>query len=236
MNTGDMGGARSVRRSPSPSDIPFAAPLRPRVRRRKVGCQPSSTVRVARPSHVSFGGLRRRYWYGLFYSPAPLAFRARLITCQLHLAAAMMAGVGRRSIMKLAQRMTLAFCAGVVRRPAAAAAGEWSAVEQAAVEEEEEAVRVSMRKSVKEAGEPPGVVLSASTAVWLPVAPRRLFDFLRDAGFRCRWDILSNGGPVYEMGHVATSANDSVNAVSLLRSTVCTITITSIFFSSKNYK
>ncbi|KAG6530271.1 homeobox-leucine zipper protein ROC5-like [Zingiber officinale] len=136
-------------------------------------------------------------------------------------AAAMMAGVGRRRIMKLAQRMTLAFCAGVVRRPAAAAAGEWSAVEQVAVEEAqsaEEAVRVSMRKSVTEAGEPPGVVLSAATAVWLPVVPRRLFDFLSDAGFRCRWDILANGGAVYEMAHVATSANDSVNAVSLLRS------------------
>eukprot|EP00253_Pinus_taeda_P013766 PITA_13766 len=40
------------------------------------------------------------------------------------------------------------------------------------------------RKSVDDPREPPGVVLSAATSVWLHVYPQRLFDFLRDERLR----------------------------------------------------
>ncbi|KAJ6320416.1 hypothetical protein OIU78_015746 [Salix suchowensis] len=65
-------------------------------------------------------------------------------------------------------------------------------------------------------GEPPGIVLSAATSVWLPVSPQRLFDFLRDERLRSEWDILSNGGPMQEMAHIA-KGQDHGNCVSLLR-------------------
>ncbi|KAG6525593.1 hypothetical protein ZIOFF_015555 [Zingiber officinale] len=120
---------------------------------------------------------------------------------------------GRRSMLKLAQRMTENFCAGVC----ASSAREWSKLGGGVNIGED--VRVMTRQSVADPGEPPGVVLSAATAVWLPVSPQRLFDFLRDEQQRSQWDILSNGGPMQEMAHIAKGQNAG-NAVSLLRASV----------------
>ncbi|WOL00101.1 homeobox-leucine zipper protein ROC5-like [Canna indica] len=120
---------------------------------------------------------------------------------------------GRRSMLKLAQRMTDNFCAGVC----ASSAREWSKLGGGVNIGED--VRVMTRQSVADPGEPPGVVLSAATSVWLPVSPQRLFDFLRDEQLRCQWDILSNGGPMQEMAHIAKGQNTG-NAVSLLRASV----------------
>lgn len=117
---------------------------------------------------------------------------------------------GRRSMLKLAQRMTDNFCAGVC----ASSARKWSRLRNMGSIGED--VRVMTRQSMDDPGEPPGVVLSAATSVWLPISPQRLFDFLRDETLRCRWDILSNGGPMREMAHIA-KGQDQGNAVSLLR-------------------
>ncbi|KAK7340185.1 hypothetical protein VNO77_20881 [Canavalia gladiata] len=116
---------------------------------------------------------------------------------------------GRRSMLKLAQRMTNNFCAGVC----ASTVHKWNKLNAGNVGED---VRVMTRKSVDDPGEPPGIVLSAATSVWLPVSPHRLFDFLRDERLRSEWDILSNGGPMQEMAHIA-KGQDHANCVSLLR-------------------
>ncbi|KAK9103390.1 hypothetical protein Sjap_020644 [Stephania japonica] len=116
---------------------------------------------------------------------------------------------GRRSMLKLAQRMTDNFCAGVC----ASTVHKWNKLYAGNVDED---VRVMTRKSVDDPGEPPGVVLSAATSVWLPVSPQKLFDFLRDERLRSEWDILSNGGPMQEMAHIA-KGQDHGNCVSLLR-------------------
>ncbi|TYI50708.1 hypothetical protein E1A91_D12G121200v1 [Gossypium mustelinum] len=116
---------------------------------------------------------------------------------------------GRRSMLKLAQRMTDNFCAGVC----ASTVHKWNKLNAGNVDED---VRVMTRKSIDDPGEPPGIVLSASTSVWLPVSPQRLFDFLRDERLRSEWDILSNGGPMQEMAHIA-KGQDHGNCVSLLR-------------------
>ncbi|KAL0353237.1 UNVERIFIED_CONTAM: Homeobox-leucine zipper protein ROC2 [Sesamum angustifolium] len=55
-----------------------------------------------------------------------------------------------------------------------------------------------------------------TTSFWLPVPPKRVFDFLRDENSRSEWDILSNGGLVQEMAHIA-NGRDPGNSVSLLR-------------------
>ncbi|KAE8709401.1 Homeobox-leucine zipper protein ROC6 [Hibiscus syriacus] len=117
---------------------------------------------------------------------------------------------GRRSMLKLAQRMTDNFCAGVC----ASTVHIWNKLNAGNVDED---VRVMTRKSVNDPGEPPGIVLSAATSVWLPVSPQRLFNFLRDEGLRSEWDILSNGGPMQEIAHIAKGRNQG-NCVSLLRS------------------
>ncbi|KAF5731702.1 homeodomain family protein [Tripterygium wilfordii] len=116
---------------------------------------------------------------------------------------------GRRSMLKLAQRMTDNFCAGVC----ASTVHKWNKLNVGNVDED---VRVMTRKSVDDPGEPPGIVLSAATSVWLPVSPQRLFDFLRDERLRSEWDILSNGGPMQEMARIA-KGQDHGNCVSLLR-------------------
>ncbi|KAL8172476.1 hypothetical protein V2J09_024280 [Rumex salicifolius] len=116
---------------------------------------------------------------------------------------------GRRSMLKLARRMTDNFCAGVC----ASTVHKWSKLDIGSVDED---VRVMTRQSMDDPGEPPGVVLSAATSVWLPVSSQRLFDFLRDERLRSVWDILSNGGPMQEMAHVA-KGQDQGNCVSLLR-------------------
>ncbi|KQK00690.2 homeobox-leucine zipper protein ROC5 [Brachypodium distachyon] len=118
---------------------------------------------------------------------------------------------GKRSMLKLARRMTDNFCAGV----SASSAREWSKLDGATGSIGED-VRVMARKSVSEPGEPPGVVLSAATSVWVPVAPEKLFDFLRDEQLRAEWDILSNGGPMQEMTRIA-KGHQNGNSVSLLR-------------------
>uniref|UniRef100_A0A1D1Z2W3 Homeobox-leucine zipper protein ROC2 n=1 Tax=Anthurium amnicola TaxID=1678845 RepID=A0A1D1Z2W3_9ARAE len=115
---------------------------------------------------------------------------------------------GRKSMLKLAERMVISFCSGV----SASVAHQWTTLSGACAED----VRVMTKKSVDDPGRPPGIVLSAATSFWLPVPPKRVFDFLRDENTRNEWDILSNGGIVHEMAHIA-NGRDEGNCVSLLR-------------------
>ncbi|KAJ0247167.1 Homeobox-leucine zipper protein PROTODERMAL FACTOR 2 [Hirschfeldia incana] len=115
---------------------------------------------------------------------------------------------GRKSMLKLAERMVMSFCSGV----GASTAHAWTTLAATGSDD----VRVMTRKSMDDPGRPPGIVLSAATSFWIPVAPKRVFDFLRDENSRSEWDILSNGGLVEEMAHIA-NGRDPGNSVSLLR-------------------
>ncbi|XP_072968255.1 homeobox-leucine zipper protein ROC2-like [Typha angustifolia] len=115
---------------------------------------------------------------------------------------------GRKSMLKLAERMVISFCGGVT----ASTTHQWTTLSGSGAED----VRVMTRKSVDDPGRPPGIVLNAATSFWLPVSPKRVFDFLRDESTRSEWDILSNGGVVQEMAHIA-NGRDHGNCVSLLR-------------------
>ncbi|KAK3031877.1 hypothetical protein RJ639_035647 [Escallonia herrerae] len=115
---------------------------------------------------------------------------------------------GRKSMMKLAERMVISFCAGV----SGSTAHTWTTLSGSGADD----VRVMTRKSVDDPGRPPGIVLSAATSFWLPVPPKRVFDFLRDENSRSEWDILSNGGVIQEMAHIA-NGRETGNCVSLLR-------------------
>jgi hypothetical protein len=83
---------------------------------------------------------------------------------------------GRKSMLKLAERMVVSFCGGVT----ASVAHQWTTLSGSGAED----VRVMTRKSVDDPGRPPGIVLNAATSFWLPVPPKRVFDFLRDESSR----------------------------------------------------
>ena len=83
---------------------------------------------------------------------------------------------GRKSMLKLAERMVMSFCSGV----GASTAHAWTTLSASASDD----VRVMTRKSMDDPGRPPGIVLSAATSFWLPVSPKRVFDFLRDENSR----------------------------------------------------
>src|SRR5262249_33897783 len=82
-----------------------------------------------------------------------------------------------------------------------------------------EDIRVLTRKSMNDPGEPAGVVLSAATSVWLPVARQKLFEYLRNEELRREWDVLSHGGEMHEMLRIDKSQNGH-NCVHLLRASV----------------
>ncbi|XP_027906440.1 homeobox-leucine zipper protein GLABRA 2-like isoform X2 [Vigna unguiculata] len=113
---------------------------------------------------------------------------------------------GRKSILKLAQRMTWSFCHAV----GASSFHTWTKFTSKTGED----IRISSRKNLNDPGEPLGVILSAVSSVWLPVSPNALFDFLRDEARRSEWDMMSYGGSVQSIANLA-KGKDRGNAVNI---------------------
>ncbi|XP_058114110.1 homeobox-leucine zipper protein GLABRA 2 [Magnolia sinica] len=113
---------------------------------------------------------------------------------------------GRKSILKLAQRMTWSFCRAI----GASSYHTWTKLSMKGGDD----IRVASRKNLNDLGEPQGVILCAVSSVWLPVAPLALFDFLRDDARRNEWDIMSTGGPTQAIANLA-KGQDRGNSVVL---------------------
>ncbi|KAJ0454377.1 putative transcription factor & lipid binding HD-SAD family [Helianthus annuus] len=120
----------------------------------------------------------------------------------------MMTLEGRKSMLKLAQRMVLSYCCGV----GASSAHTWTTLSGTGLDD----VRIMTRKNVDDPGRPTGLVLSAATSFWLPVPPRQSFNYLHDENTRGEWDPLLNSVLVQEIVHIP-SGRDPGNCVSLLR-------------------
>nr|CAB3482339.1 unnamed protein product [Digitaria exilis] len=120
---------------------------------------------------------------------------------------------GRKSMLKLAERMVASFCGGVT----ASAAHQWTTLSGSGAED----VRVMTRKSVDDPGRPPGIVLNAATSFWLPVPPKRVFDFLRDETSRS--EILVDSVPTAKLslGSVATVNSLIACTVERIKAAVC---------------
>ncbi|WOL14194.1 homeobox-leucine zipper protein ROC8-like [Canna indica] len=114
---------------------------------------------------------------------------------------------GKRSMMKLAQRMVSNFCANI----AASKDHKWITLSGS----NDVGVRVTLHKST-DAGQPSGVLLSAATTIWLPASPERVFSFFKDERTRTQWDVLSNGNSVQEVAHIINGSHPG-NCISLLR-------------------
>lgn len=114
---------------------------------------------------------------------------------------------GKRSMVKLAQRMVNNFCTSI----SASNGHRWTTLSGL----NDVGVRVTVHKST-DPGQPNGVVLSAATSIWLPVSCQRVFSFFKDERTRSQWDVLSNGNSVQEVAHIATGSHPG-NSISLLR-------------------
>ncbi|XP_031130642.1 homeobox-leucine zipper protein ROC1-like [Ipomoea triloba] len=77
-------------------------------------------------------------------------------------------------------------------------------------------VRIMTKKVLNEAGIPSGVHLSAATSFWLPIEPKRVFDFLNDKHQRAKWDIFSSSCALTEVAHIIYGG-EIENSVSLFR-------------------
>lgn len=112
---------------------------------------------------------------------------------------------GKRSMMKLAQRMVQSFCASI----STSNSHRWTTV--SGMNE----VGVRVHKST-DPGQPNGVVLNAATTFWLPVSPQNVFNFFKDERTRSQWDVLSSGNAVQEVAHIANGSHPG-NCISVLR-------------------
>ncbi|PIN04592.1 hypothetical protein CDL12_22872 [Handroanthus impetiginosus] len=114
---------------------------------------------------------------------------------------------GKRSMMKLAQRMVNNFCTSI--NPSNGQ--QWTTL--SGLNEFE--VRATLHKTT-DPGQPTGVVLSAAATIWLPLSPQNVFNFFRDERTRPQWDVLSNQNPVQEVAHIANGSHPG-NCISVLR-------------------
>lgn len=116
---------------------------------------------------------------------------------------------GKRSMMKLAQRMVNNFCGSI--STSSSRQQRWTTLSGSS----EVGVRVALHKST-DPGQPNGVVLSAATTIWLPISPQNVFNFFKDERTRAQWDVLSNGNAVQEVAHIANGSHPG-NCISVLR-------------------
>ncbi|KAL0299492.1 UNVERIFIED_CONTAM: Homeobox-leucine zipper protein HDG1 [Sesamum radiatum] len=108
-----------------------------------------------------------------------------------------------KSIVMLAQRMTRSFCTGVC-----ATVHKWEVVQSS------DNTKLMMRKSMGNPGEPPGVIMSATTTVWMPYY-HHLLEFLQNEKMRSHWDVLSQDGPMQQMLQIP-KGQDPGNSICLL--------------------
>ncbi|XP_062221849.1 homeobox-leucine zipper protein ROC8-like isoform X1 [Phragmites australis] len=114
---------------------------------------------------------------------------------------------GKRSMMKLSQRMVNSFCSSL----SASQLHRWTTLSGP----NDLGVRVMVHRST-DPGQPSGVVLSAATSIWLPVPCDRVFAFVRNENTRSQWDVLSHGNPVQVVSRIPNGSHPG-NCISLLR-------------------
>ncbi|CAN1248805.1 Homeobox-leucine zipper protein ANTHOCYANINLESS 2, partial [Linum perenne] len=100
---------------------------------------------------------------------------------------------GKNSLMKLSQKMVNNFYRGI---SIALSNSVWEKLSPASLGED---IRIMSRKNLTNPEEAMGIVLSASTSLWLPVLRRRVFEFLMREDIRKDWDFLINGWSLEEI-------------------------------------
>ncbi|KAL3838739.1 hypothetical protein ACJIZ3_023330 [Penstemon smallii] len=114
---------------------------------------------------------------------------------------------GRRNLMKLSHRMVMNFCEVL---------GMSDKLDFPNLSElNNSGVRVALRKS-DGLGQPDGLIVIATTSLWLPISYENLFNFFKDEKKRSQWDVLSSGNPVNAIAHISTGTH-SGNCISIIQ-------------------
>nr|XP_029123237.1 homeobox-leucine zipper protein ROC2-like [Elaeis guineensis] len=119
---------------------------------------------------------------------------------------------GRKNILRLVERMVVGFCGGV----SGSRAQGWSHISGIGAED----VKITAKRNTVVTGSPPGITINASTSLWLPLPPGRIFHFLRTSRnlvFRAPsiWDVLANGATIEEACQIANGREEG-NCISIL--------------------
>lgn len=85
---------------------------------------------------------------------------------------------GRKSMLKLAERMVLGYCNGV----GVSTEHMWTMF----CGEGATDAKIMTRKNTDDPRTPDGTVISAASSFWIPVPPKRVFDFLIDVRSRSK--------------------------------------------------
>ncbi|KAJ0922397.1 putative transcription factor & lipid binding HD-SAD family [Helianthus annuus] len=160
-------------------------------------CERSASLMMTTTVSHDLGG-------GTHFCYLVLIIEERIITTCLNLNPS---PEGKRSMMNLAQRMVNNFCSSI--NPSNG--HQWTSL--SGMNEFE--VRAILYKST-DPGHPHGLILSASTTIWLPIPPQSVFDFLRDGRTRPQWDVLSNQNPVQEVANIANGTHPG-NCIAVLK-------------------
>ncbi|CAN1274241.1 Homeobox-leucine zipper protein ROC5 [Linum perenne] len=117
---------------------------------------------------------------------------------------------GKNSLMKLSQKMVNNFYRGI---SIGLSNSVWEKLSPASLGED---IRIMSRKNLTDPEEAMGIVLSASTSLWLPISRRRVFEFLMREDIRKDWDFLINGWSLDEIVRIP-KAQTHGNSISILR-------------------
>ncbi|KAI4330777.1 hypothetical protein MLD38_029030 [Melastoma candidum] len=115
--------------------------------------------------------------------------------------------LGKRNIIKLAQRMTDLFYSGIC----SSSRRRWETLHSG-----NNCVRLMLRRNIGGPLEPAGMLLSATASIRFPVKQEILFNFLSDHHNRNEWDTLSNGRSMQEILNIAKAPGHK-NHVSILQ-------------------
>ncbi|XP_019091098.1 PREDICTED: homeobox-leucine zipper protein HDG10-like, partial [Camelina sativa] len=113
---------------------------------------------------------------------------------------------GRRSVMNLGERMLKNF-AWIMKM-----SDKHDFSQQC--DTNNSGVRISVRTNI-EAGQPTGLIVCASSSLYLPLTPLRVYDFLSNLEVRHQWDVLCHGNPATEAARFVTGSNQKNNVTFL---------------------
>ena len=132
-----------------------------------------------------------------------------------------MSALGRKSVLELSQRMMASFYTAVSKPVApldpSNIVNEWRGICNIGTNMFEATVRMVIWNYSYTMGQPPTLVLSATTTVWLPgMPPQRIHEYLCDGQRRGEWDRFAYDGPVQELSSIVTCRQLPGNVVSVL--------------------
>ncbi|KAM1116961.1 hypothetical protein TB2_007298 [Malus domestica] len=120
---------------------------------------------------------------------------------------------GRRSLLKLSERMVRSF---YIDNISGSAENKWMPLPLGWAISGAENVRISMKSSTDDPGKPPGSTVVFTTSINLPFPRKQVFSFLRDEKCRNEWDMLASNHGFDEYAYFANGKTPG-NRVSILR-------------------